>query len=194
MQYLSEETSGRHRMEDFKFFRGGATLVISLDGLNWFSKRRCSNKGLKKRDEDLQLWTGQSSRRDRSEKRRKSVSFNDDVTLYLFDQECPTVELHSEPCTSSPNIHSCTLPDVTLDDNGLEWEDDFSALDENCHFQCIAHSQDNTFSLPTQRWTSLPRPERFSLPQTCLFLTHIAESDLELTSEAALNFRGLLKL
>ncbi|XP_067344290.1 uncharacterized protein [Channa argus] len=369
--------SGPHRMEEFKFFRGGATLVISIDGINLFSKRRCSNKGLKKRDEELQLWlssgqmfqvdeepkpitrfcirdqkqnstfylennidgrssstkqspslsvssrdcrllqepiqqstftdlsndttelrlnlnirdifslitkdlnmvtidqcqsfvvfrhenippqlfsdisytqdrrtftgntichindnhnvssdlknvtayspcdpnnnnndsegcqsemvmqdyfhmgklpsllkscqklhnVGLSPRGDRNEKMRKSVSFDDDVRVYLFDQESPTVELHSEPCTSVPNSYSCPLPDVTLEDNGLEWEDDFSALEKNCHFQCVRHSKDYTFSLPTQRWMSLPRPERFSLSQSCLFLTHIAESDLEL--------------
>ncbi|XP_074476321.1 uncharacterized protein LOC141758629 [Sebastes fasciatus] len=348
--------SGARRMQEFKYFRDGATLVISLDGLNWLSKRRCSDKGIKKRDEDLQLlipsgqimqtdeelqaitcilhqrgssapqlwrssdcgsslvtrpplfstsprrrclpeepahhssaltslasfapWTrlvlnmqdifsliknylnivtkqytvGQHNRfiifcdedipllrfgdicytedcrtsigedtgwhssdidmlsdlknstahvpddincngnqhelvrdnfnnpksllkscqiydapgvlsgRDANVKRRKSVSFDDDVMVYLFDQESPTVELHSEACTSPP--------DVTLEDSGLEWEDDFSALEKNCHFPQHAPS------LPTQTSPALSR--RFFLSQTCLFLTHITESDLEL--------------
>lgn len=34
---------------EFKYFRDGATLVISLDGLNWLSKRRWTDKGVKKR-------------------------------------------------------------------------------------------------------------------------------------------------
>ncbi|XP_034716276.1 uncharacterized protein LOC117936892 isoform X2 [Etheostoma cragini] len=108
--------------------------------------------------------------RDTNLKKRKSVSFNDDVIVYLFDQESPTVEPHSETCTS--------LPDVALEDSGLEWEDDFSALEKNCHFQCVRHSQQYPRSLATQTSTALSR--RFFLSQTCLFLTHVTESDLEL--------------
>ncbi|XP_033466655.1 uncharacterized protein LOC117246790 [Epinephelus lanceolatus] len=110
------------------------------------------------------------SRRDVNVKKRKSVSFDNEVMVYLFDQESPTVELHTEASTS--------LPDVTLEDSGLEWEDDFSALEKNCHFQCVRNSEQYTLSLPTQSSTALSR--RFSLPQTCLFLTHVTESDLEL--------------
>ncbi|XP_034414597.1 uncharacterized protein LOC117748698 isoform X3 [Cyclopterus lumpus] len=97
-------------------------------------------------------------------KKRKSVSFEDDVMVYLFDQESPTLELHSEADTS--------LPDVPLEDSGLEWEDDFSALEKNCHFQCVTHSQQHTHSAALSR--------RFFLSQSCLFLTHVTESDLEL--------------
>ncbi|XP_051273872.1 class A basic helix-loop-helix protein 15 isoform X2 [Dicentrarchus labrax] len=120
------------------------------------------------------------SGRDRNVKKKKSVSFDDDVTVYLFDQESPTVELHSGPCTSLPSSYSCNLPDVILEDSGLEWEDDFSALEKSCHFQCVRHSisQQYTLSLPEQSCTALPR--RFCLSQTCLFLTHVTESDLEL--------------
>nr|XP_020471541.1 uncharacterized protein LOC109969174 isoform X2 [Monopterus albus] len=114
-------------------------------------------------------------RRNRNEKLKKTVSFDDDVMVYLFDQESPTSELPSElPAelhTSLPSSCSCSLPDVTLEDNGLEWEDDFSALELNCHFQCVRHSQHYTFPLPTQSWTPLS--------QSCLFLTHVTDSDLE---------------
>ncbi|XP_034563223.1 uncharacterized protein LOC117829703 isoform X2 [Notolabrus celidotus] len=120
------------------------------------------------------------SKTDKKAKRRKSVSFVDDVMVYLFDQERPTLELHSGPCTPIPSSYSCTLPDVTLEDIGLEWDDDFSALEKNCHFQHVRDSQHYNFSLPTQSCTALSRPERFSLSQTCLFLTHVTESDLEL--------------
>ncbi|XP_032358650.1 uncharacterized protein LOC116671453 isoform X2 [Etheostoma spectabile] len=108
--------------------------------------------------------------RDTNLKKSKSVSFDDDVIVYLFDQESPTVELHSETCTS--------LPDVTFEGSGLEWEDDFSALEKNCHFQCVRLSQPHPRSLATQTSTALSR--RFFLSQTCLFLTHVTESDLEL--------------
>ncbi|XP_071318946.1 uncharacterized protein [Trachinotus anak] len=119
---------------------------------------------------------GGSTGRHRNVKMRKSVSFDDDVTVYLFDQESPTVELRSEPRTSLP---SSNLPDVTLEDSGLEWEDDFAAL-ENCLFQCVGDSQHCSLSLPTQSWAAQSRPERYCLSQTCLFLTHVTESDLEL--------------
>ncbi|XP_051795119.1 class A basic helix-loop-helix protein 15 isoform X3 [Acanthochromis polyacanthus] len=299
--------TGAHGMQELKYSRGGATLVISMDCLNWLSERKCSDKGLKKRDEELHLWIssaqmtqadeerhpvtcfcileqkesstlkswrntdckssslclspqhccllkkrihqstftsmhpfvtdfpkevawtklilnmrdivglitkylnmatqqdtvtvhpnsedhsetdirdnvilrsllkscqcynnlGESSGRRRKMKLRKSVSFDDDVMVYLFDKESPTLKLHSEPCTSLPSSNSCNLPAVTLD-NGLEWEDDFSALEKNCHFQQ---------SMPKQSWTPLARTERCSLSQKCLFLTYVTESDLEL--------------
>ncbi|XP_029311822.1 serine/threonine-protein kinase LMTK2-like [Cottoperca gobio] len=102
--------------------------------------------------------------------KRRSVTFDDDVIVYLFDQGSPTMELHSEACSSPP--------DVTLEDSGLEWEDDFSALEKNCHFQCVRHSPQRSLSLPTRSTAALSR--RFFLSQTCLFLTHVTESDLEL--------------
>ncbi|XP_069012065.1 class A basic helix-loop-helix protein 15 isoform X2 [Embiotoca jacksoni] len=302
-----------HRMQELMYFRGGATLVISVDGLNWLSKKRCRDKGIKKRDdEELQLWIssgqmrqadeerqpgpclcvvdqrgsatleswtntdhtsssvtksssfslspqhccllkepidhsifnsldpfvsdfpkeatrtrlilnmrdiigwitrnlnvcppgpdissednqsesrdnlntgshrsplkscenhnhpGESSGRDRNRKMRKSVSFDDDVMVYLFDQESPTLELHSEPCTSLPSSH----PGFTSEDNGLEWEDDFSALEKSYRFQCTSRPQQ--LSLPAQ---SCSARQRGCLPQTCLVLTYVTESDLEL--------------
>ncbi|XP_047465063.1 class A basic helix-loop-helix protein 15 isoform X1 [Mugil cephalus] len=114
---------------------------------------------------------GGLSRRDGSVKMKKSVSFDEDVTVYLFDQESPTLELHSEPGTSMPSSNSCNLPIVSLEDSGLEWDDDFLT---DCHFQ------HNTLSLPTQSWAAVSRPERCCLSQTCLFLTYVTESDLEL--------------
>ncbi|CAJ1080718.1 uncharacterized protein LOC117829703 isoform X2 [Xyrichtys novacula] len=119
------------------------------------------------------------SRRDKKATKRKSVSFDDDVTVYLFDQETPTLELHTGHYTPLSSSYSCSPPDVTLEDIGLEWEDDFSALEKNCHFQHVRHSQHNTFSLLGQSCADLSRPEWFSLSQSCLFLTHVTESDLE---------------
>ncbi|KAM8729498.1 uncharacterized protein AB9X84_026727 isoform 2-T2 [Acanthopagrus schlegelii] len=147
--------------------------LVSRDDFN-----TCKPKSLLK---SCQIYAapGGLSERDGAVKRRKSVSFDDDVMVYLFDQESPTVELHSGPCTPPPSSHSCNLPDVTLED-GLEWEDDFSALEKSCHFQWIKPSvpQHCTLSLPTQSCSALSR-RRF-LSQTCLFLTHVTESDLEL--------------
>ena len=54
--FLRQCVSASHRASflslsftEFKYFRDGATLVISLDGLNWLSKRRCNDKEVKKR-------------------------------------------------------------------------------------------------------------------------------------------------
>ncbi|XP_036938499.1 serine/threonine-protein kinase LMTK2-like isoform X3 [Acanthopagrus latus] len=148
--------------------------LVSRDDFN-----TCKPKSLLKSCQ-IHAAPGGLSERDGAVKRRKSVSFDDDVMVYLFDQESPTVELHSGSCTPPPSSHSCNLPDVTLEDGGLEWEDDFSALEKSCHFQWIKHSvpQHCTLSLPTRSCSALSR-RRF-LSQTCLFLTHVTESDLEL--------------
>ncbi|XP_041830328.1 class A basic helix-loop-helix protein 15 isoform X2 [Melanotaenia boesemani] len=114
----------------------------------------------------------EASGRVKSIKMKKSVSFDEDVMVYLFDQESPTLELHSEPCISQSNSCPCNL-------QGLQWEDDFSALENSCHFQYPSRCS-HTFSMPTQGWTALSRPEHCSLSQTCLFLTYVTESDLEL--------------
>ncbi|XP_062269740.1 uncharacterized protein LOC133975778 [Platichthys flesus] len=121
---------------------------------------------------------GQSSERDR--KLRRSVSFDDDVTVLLFDQEGPTMELRPEPSTSQPNTTTINLPDVPLDDCGLEWEDDFSALEWSWHLQRVSRSLHSTLTPSTPSWTAASRPQRYLPSQTCLFLTHVAESDLEL--------------
>ncbi|KAK5615336.1 hypothetical protein CRENBAI_002695 [Crenichthys baileyi] len=113
-------------------------------------------------------------RRDETEtmKTKKSVTFEEDVIVYLFDQETPTIKLESEPCTPLPFSYPCHLPDVMSEDNDLQWEDDFSALE--------VVRQPATVSLQTNGWTSRTSPECYSLSQTCLFLTYVMESDLEL--------------
>lgn len=67
---------------------------------------------------------------------------------------------------------------------GLEWEDDFPAMEKSCHFRCARQtaSQPHTLTLPKQSCTALSR--RLFLPQTCLFLTHVTESDLDLWDKA----------
>ncbi|XP_047183794.1 uncharacterized protein LOC118287928 [Scophthalmus maximus] len=120
---------------------------------------------------------GESPGRDGDVKMRRSVSFNDDVIVYLFDQESPTAQLRSEPLTSLPSSSACDLPDVTYEDSGLEWEDDFSALERSSRLQRDGH---HAPSLPTRSWTDVSRPQRYLPSQTGLFLTHVAASDLEL--------------
>ncbi|XP_015256728.1 PREDICTED: class A basic helix-loop-helix protein 15 isoform X1 [Cyprinodon variegatus] len=106
-------------------------------------------------------------RGNKAEKMKKSVSFEEDVVVHLFDQEAPTMKLHSEACTSLPFNWSFNLPDAASEDNGLQWEDDFAAL------ECSATSA-------TNGWTTQPRAEGRSLSQMSLFLTYFTESDLNL--------------
>ncbi|KAK7919829.1 hypothetical protein WMY93_011113 [Mugilogobius chulae] len=87
--------------------------------------------------------------------RRKSVSFADDVIVYLYDKDSPAHNLHPEPdntTSSSSNL----LSEILFDNNGLEWEDDFLALEKNCHLH--NHPKSCPFSLPTQNWT-IPKPK-----------------------------------
>lgn len=75
--------------------------------------------------------------------------------------------------TLSLTVFGCFYP------AGLEWEDDFPAMEKSCHFRCARQtvSQPHTLTLPIQSCAALSR--RFFLPQTCLFLTPFTESDLD---------------
>ncbi|XP_017273869.1 class A basic helix-loop-helix protein 15 isoform X2 [Kryptolebias marmoratus] len=115
-----------------------------------------------------------SCRRDGNGKLKKSVSFEEDVVVYLFDQESPTLMLLSESCTSPTNSFSSNLPAVTPENADLQWEDDFSVLEKTCCFHF------HTFPLPTRDRSAPSRPERSSLSRSCLFLTYVTEADLEL--------------
>ncbi|XP_053709506.1 serine/threonine-protein kinase LMTK2-like [Synchiropus splendidus] len=112
----------------------------------------------------------QAEKLSRRSKRRRSVSFVDDVMVFVFDQECPTMELQGDSCTNSPP------PCSWAEDCGLEWEDDFSALERSSRLQPV--SQHHSVSPATKTWTLLS--ERLFLPQNCLCLTHVSEADLEL--------------
>lgn len=104
--------------------------------------------------------------------RRKSVSFSDDVVIFLYDKDSPAKKSHPE----SP---SSLISEILFDDNGLEWEDDFLALEKNCQPRTYPKTCRSIFSLPTQNWT-VNEPKSLVLSQSCLFLTHVNESDLEL--------------
>ncbi|CAL9698869.1 unnamed protein product [Knipowitschia caucasica] len=101
--------------------------------------------------------------------RRKSVSFADDVIVYLYDKDSPTVRMDPDSSSSSN-----PLTEVLHDDNSLEWEDDFLALEKNCHPQ--THLEPFTFRSAN---ATIPKRQSLVLSQNCLFLTHISEADLE---------------
>ncbi|KAJ7315872.1 hypothetical protein JRQ81_002034 [Phrynocephalus forsythii] len=88
------------------------------------------------------------------ERKKKAVSFTEDVTVYLFDQESPTKELAEQPFpgltephaevpavqkdssspqgtadrTSAPSNNSDERPSDEKKGGGFEWEEDFSLL------------------------------------------------------------------
>lgn len=77
---------------------------------------------------------------------RRGVSFFDDVTVYLFDQETPTKELgehtldpssqlsdFSSPVASSSYLNRFTNSESSTDEEGgaFEWDDDFSSPEPN---------------------------------------------------------------
>ncbi|XP_072311935.1 uncharacterized protein [Eucyclogobius newberryi] len=130
--------------------------------------------GLNKDCSDSCICDGKMEKKSGQGIRRKSVSFADDVIVYLYDKDSPADKFSADNHTSP----SSNLSEVLFDDNGLEWEDDFLALEKNCHPHNHPESCPFTFSLPTQNWT-IPKPKSLFLSQSCLFLTHINESDLE---------------
>ncbi|XP_072299521.1 serine/threonine-protein kinase LMTK2 isoform X2 [Eucyclogobius newberryi] len=123
---------------------------------------------------------------------RRAVSFFDDVTVYLFDQETPTKELgdHSgssnshvpEFGSSSPNasyLNRFTNSESSTDEEGggFEWDDDFSSPGPK--------------ALPTSgagglvrdsHWTTTSSYSRFSISPASIAsfsLTHLTDSDME---------------
>ncbi|MED6271908.1 hypothetical protein CHARACLAT_024995, partial [Characodon lateralis] len=105
-------------------------------------------------------------------KMKKSVSFEEDVIVYLFDQETPSIKLQSEPA------HLCHLitPATCL---------------MLCQKKMICSGRmtsqlwslsNNLLLFPCRQTAGLlgPVPECCFLSKTCLFLTYVIESDLEL--------------
>lgn len=110
-------------------------------------------------------------------KEKKAVSFFDDVTVYLFDQETPTKELgtratdsnnHFSSCSSpvsssSPNyLQKCTNSESSTDEEGggFEWDDDFSSPQPS-FLSKTANSLINTkHSIQASKYFSPPPPPR----------------------------------
>uniref|UniRef100_A0A452HZZ2 non-specific serine/threonine protein kinase n=1 Tax=Gopherus agassizii TaxID=38772 RepID=A0A452HZZ2_9SAUR len=107
---------------------------------------------------------------------KKAVTFFDDVTVYLFDQETPTKELGNR-ATDSNNQGSASTPVLSSglsylnrftnsesstdeEGGGFEWDDDFSSPEPSF----IAKSANNLISskphLQTSKYFSPPPPSR----------------------------------
>ncbi|KAL1768363.1 serine serine/threonine-protein kinase LMTK2 isoform X1 [Sigmodon hispidus] len=140
-------------------------------------------------------------------KEKKAVTFFDDVTVYLFDQETPTKELGhcggeahgpgpSSPAASSgsPYLGRCMNSESSTDEEGggFEWDDDFSPDP----FMSKTSLLGSKPSLQTSKYFSPPPPtrsaeqswphvspcSRFSISPANIAsfsLTHLTDSDIE---------------
>ncbi|XP_039644110.1 serine/threonine-protein kinase LMTK1 isoform X3 [Perca fluviatilis] len=129
------------------------------------------------------------------ERKKKTVSFFDDVTVYLFDQESPTKELaeHGFPLGAegrsswSKSQERLNASDDSSDGNiseesaGYEWEDDFpllplptsSVASDSPPARSIPTAPDPKPTLQFSRFTVSPsNVSRFSI-------THISDSDMD---------------
>ncbi|XP_071966538.1 serine/threonine-protein kinase LMTK3 isoform X1 [Engystomops pustulosus] len=80
------------------------------------------------------------------DRKRKMVSFFDDVTVYLFDQETPTNELSNQNATENDQISQNPSLESSLDvfsstdgfSGSFEWDDDFPLMTQNSTFLPMA--------------------------------------------------------
>ncbi|XP_072501372.1 serine/threonine-protein kinase LMTK1 isoform X3 [Notamacropus eugenii] len=141
------------------------------------------------------------------DRKKKAVSFFDDVTVYLFDQESPTRELGeqhfpemknsassvlpSSPSTLSPSDQlsaADNFPDRTVSEEsgGFEWDDDFPLMPAKSSFVSSPGPGVPDSVLPnlaTPPKQVLPvQFSRFTVspsPVSRFSITHVSDSDIE---------------
>ncbi|XP_067286537.1 serine/threonine-protein kinase LMTK1 isoform X2 [Pseudorasbora parva] len=138
---------------------------------------------------------------DEMESKKKVVSFFDDVTVFLFDQESPTKELadHSFPLggeSSKPNVKSkmqnqqekVNASDDSSDGNiseesaGFEWEDDFPLLPLPTSSKGSPPDITAKSSLPTGSTKPAAQGSRFTVSPSNVSrfsITHVSDSDMD---------------
>ncbi|KAJ3600362.1 hypothetical protein NHX12_031347 [Muraenolepis orangiensis] len=122
---------------------------------------------------------------------RRAVSFFDDVTVFLFDQETPTKELgnHSAGSSSQVSEFSSPVPNASYlnrftnsesstdeEGGGFEWDDDFSPSADSSFLSKALPSSEGASSSsffstpppaagrkPEATWTPSPNYSRFSI-------------------------------
>ncbi|XP_005397966.1 PREDICTED: serine/threonine-protein kinase LMTK2 isoform X2 [Chinchilla lanigera] len=142
-------------------------------------------------------------------KEKKAVTFFDDVTVYLFDQETPTKELghcggeahhpgpsNPAPTAGSPYLSRCINSESSTDEEGggFEWDDDFSPdpfmskTTSNLLGSKPSLQPSKYFSPPPparsaeQSWPHVSPCSRFSISPANIAsfsLTHLTDSDIE---------------
>lgn len=136
---------------------------------------------------------------------KRAVSFFDDVTVYLFDQETPTKELgdhssdpnsqvpeFSSPAPTASYLNRFANSESSTDEEGggFEWDDDFSSPAPAPVSKALSSSAASGFSSPAPAvgralepsWTSSSNYSRFSISPASIAsfsLTHLTDSDIE---------------
>ncbi|CAI9612805.1 unnamed protein product, partial [Staurois parvus] len=110
-------------------------------------------------------------------KSKKTVSFFDDVTIYLFDQETPTKDLGSRAVDSSSPVSNnsqsspsaaagsrFTNSESSTDEEGgaFEWDDDFPSPDPSFLNKPTANLIGSKLSVNPSKYFSPPPPSRSS--------------------------------
>eukprot|EP00063_Salmo_salar_P060956 XP_014035791.1 PREDICTED: serine/threonine-protein kinase LMTK1-like isoform X1 [Salmo salar] len=136
------------------------------------------------------------------ERKKKVVSFFDDVTVYLFDQQSPTKELaeHGFSPGAETSGQGSLVKQPTSDDSsdgniseesaGYEWEDDFPLLPIPTSSSKMAASSSgsspSTPSLPSTSKAPEPKPavqySRFTVSPSHVSrfsITHVTDSDVD---------------
>ncbi|KAM4632232.1 serine/threonine-protein kinase LMTK2 isoform 2-T2 [Discoglossus pictus] len=114
-------------------------------------------------------------------KARKAVSFFDDVTVYMFDQETPTKDLgsravdsnrvssSSSPVSPSTPSYRFTNSESSTDEEGMstdeegggfEWDDDFSSSEPSFLTKPAANLINSKLSINPSKYFSPPPPSR----------------------------------
>ncbi|XP_077358422.1 serine/threonine-protein kinase LMTK1 isoform X2 [Festucalex cinctus] len=127
------------------------------------------------------------------ERKKRNVSFFDDVTIYLFDQESPTKELtaHGFPLavegSGSKSPERVSASDDSSDGNiseesaGYEWEDDFPLLPLPTS-STASDSPSRIATAKPQETKSAARFSRFTVSPASVSrfsITHISDSDMD---------------
>ncbi|XP_040271539.1 serine/threonine-protein kinase LMTK3 [Bufo bufo] len=97
------------------------------------------------------------------DRKRKMVSFFDDVTVYLFDQETPTNELSNQNTPDNDQISQNPSLESSLDafsstdgfSGSFEWDDDFPLMTQNSTFLPMA-AEGAALKSPISPTTSVP--------------------------------------
>ncbi|XP_061568729.1 serine/threonine-protein kinase LMTK2 [Cololabis saira] len=138
-----------------------------------------------------------------AENARRAVSFFDDVTVYLFDQETPTKELgdHSSnshspefnspvPTASYLNRFANSESSTDEEGGGFEWDDDFTSpspaflpkTDKSPLSNATSSLTATTGRILQPSWSSSSNYSRFSISPASIAtfsITHLTDSDIE---------------
>ncbi|XP_047212940.1 serine/threonine-protein kinase LMTK2-like [Girardinichthys multiradiatus] len=160
---------------------------------------------LKPRNLNIEASSSPFGVRYNAENSRRAVSFFDDVTVYLFDQETPTKELGdhssglnsqspelSSPVSTASYLNRFANSESSTDEEGggFEWDDDFtssgpaflSKIEKDPVCKAVSSTPPSVGHMPQSSWSSSSAYSRFAISPANLAnfsLTHLTDSDIE---------------